>query len=392
MTARRRHVVLVGGTSEPGGLHVHTADLACALAAAGLRATIACTSIDYFSPLLRGTPVALAMMPPPGDGARAALALRARLAALAPTDVVLCHGCFAQSGPLVLAAARSACRRLYTVEHRPVEGGASATPGRRLYGWWMSRLVLRAIAVSDEIQAQAVAAYGLGRGKVAVLPNWVDPSVRPAGPERRAAAKAALGLPPGPVIGFHGRLAPEKRVDCLIAGFARLPPERRAAACLAIVGDGWKRRELEALAGGLGLGSEVRFLGWRPDPGEAVSAFDVAVLPSLEEGFPLGLMEAMAAGALCLAHPMSSTEALLGDGRGLLRDLGAPQGLAEALAAALDLPPAARAALGAGASRWVLAHHSRDERLGRLLAALGVPPSDAPPGDARPRRLEFPAP
>lgn len=392
MSGRPRHVVLVGGTSEPGGLHVHTADLACALAAAGARATIACTSIDFFSPLLRGTPVGLAMMPPPGRGPRAALALRTRLAALAPTDIVLCHGSFGESDPLVLAAARSACRRLYTVEHRPAAGGAAATHGRRLHGWWMARLVRKAIAVSGEIQAQAVSGYGLSRRKVEVLPNWVDPAFRPADAAMRAAAKAALGLPATTVIGFHGRLAPEKRVDCLIAGFAALPPQRRAEACLAIVGDGWKRGELEALAAGLGLAAEVRFLGWRPDPVAAVSAFDIAVLPSLEEGFPLGLMEAMAAGALCLAHPMSSTEDLLAPDRGMLRDFRTPQGLSAALSAALELPPAARAALGQRASRWVLAHHSRDQRLGRVLAALGLRPVPAPAGEVRPRRLEFPRP
>jgi glycosyltransferase involved in cell wall biosynthesis len=382
-------VVLVGGTSEPGGLHVHTADLALALGATGARATIACTSTDFFTPLLQGSPVKVETIPRPGRGRRSALELRARLAAMAPTDIVLCHGCFAQSGPLVLAAARSTCRALYTVEHRPIEGDVSATLERRLYGWWMARLVHRAIAVSCEIQAQAVTLYGLPPDRVPVLPNWVDPSFSMASAERRRAAKAALGLPAGLIIGFHGRLAPEKRVDCLIAAFAEIPEDRRAGACLAIVGDGWKRGELEALAARLGVAPEIRFLGWRPDPVEAVSAFDISVLPSLAEGFPLALMEAMAVGALCLAHPMSSTGELLGQDRGMLRDFRTPQALADALSAAIAVTPAARAAAGERASRWVLSQHSRAMRLGQLLAALDID-ARGDPGDALPRRLEFP--
>src|SRR5262249_1446211 len=97
MTARARHMVLVGGTSQPGGLHPHTADLALAAAAAGVSATIACTSIDFFTPLLSGSGVRVETIPQPGRGIRAAMQARARLARLAPTDIVLCHGCFSQS-------------------------------------------------------------------------------------------------------------------------------------------------------------------------------------------------------------------------------------------------------------------------------------------------------
>jgi glycosyltransferase involved in cell wall biosynthesis len=254
----------------------------------------------------------------------------------------------------------------------------------------MSLLVRKAIAVSGEIQEQAVGVYGLNRDQIVVSPNWVDPSFHLASAERRRAAKAALGLPAGLTIGFHGRLAPEKRVDCLIGAFARLPKERRGGTCLAIVGDGWKRRELEALAAGLGIATEVRFLDWRPDPVEAISAFDISVLPSLKEGFPLALMEAMAVGALCLAHPMPSTEDLLGQDRGILCDIEPPERLSEALSAAMALPQTARVALGERASSWVLSRYSRAERLGQLLAALDIGPIEGMAGERRPRRLEFP--
>ena len=49
---QRRHIIFVGGTSEPGGLHIHTAEVAQACAALGHRVTIFCPSINYFDGLI----------------------------------------------------------------------------------------------------------------------------------------------------------------------------------------------------------------------------------------------------------------------------------------------------------------------------------------------------
>ena len=66
---RRQPYIIVGGTTEPGGLHVHTADLARALDAAGHPVCIISTCQDYFSQLLAGTRVKVMVIPLPERGA-----------------------------------------------------------------------------------------------------------------------------------------------------------------------------------------------------------------------------------------------------------------------------------------------------------------------------------
>src|SRR5439155_1596158 len=63
-----------------------------------------------------------------------------------------------------------------------------------------------------------------------------------------------------------------------------------------IVGDGHLRKQLEAEAKSLGLDSTVRFLGHRPDISEMIFGMDIVALTSRNEGTPLSLIEAMAAG------------------------------------------------------------------------------------------------
>jgi 1,2-diacylglycerol 3-alpha-glucosyltransferase len=101
-------------------------------------------------------------------------------------------------------------------------------------------------------------------------------------------------LPPGFTILYAGRLGPEKNLPYLLRAFAdllRSVPE----AMLWIAGRGPERESLERLCTQLGIGSQVRFLGFLDHPTLAsyYAACDVFVLPSLEEAQPLVAMEAM---------------------------------------------------------------------------------------------------
>src|SRR6185503_9951294 len=78
---------------------------------------------------------------------------------------------------------------------------------------------------------------------------------------------------------------------------------RQPAALFVIVGDGDRRVELEAMANGLGLREHVRFLGWRQDLATIYGATDVCVLTSRNEGTPVAVIEALAAGV-----PVVSTD------------------------------------------------------------------------------------
>ncbi len=381
--------VFVGGTSEPGGLHVHTADVALAVAAAGHPVAIVCPSVDHFSAMLGGTPVRVEVVPARGPREDASTYWSKHLAHHRGATAVLCEGKLGETPAADLLALRGATGRLLTIAHRDWDPPWPHPLPRWLYSLVCRRAVTRLLAVSAQIADSARKSLCFPAGRVSTCLNWVDPRFTPAAPEERARAKTRLGLPADAlVVGYHGRLAPEKRVDALIRAAHGLGGKEKPGIVFAIIGDGWKRLELEALSDALHV--PFRFLGWHPDAAAAVAAFDIAVLPSLAEGFPLGLMEAMACGAACLAHPMSSTVELLRPGEnGVLADLADEAAFAGALAALVRASSSERARLGAAAAETIRRGHSRARRLPDVLRALGVDCSDGAPPPPHPRRLVF---
>jgi glycosyltransferase involved in cell wall biosynthesis len=110
------------------------------------------------------------------------------------------------------------------------------------------------------------------------------------------------------VVGYVGRLTEIKNLPLLLETAALFKEQRLVK--FVIAGDGHLRPELESLAASLGLTDKVSFLGSRSDIAELYSAFDIVALTSRNEGTPLSLIEAMAAG-----KPVIST------GVGGVRDL-----------------------------------------------------------------------
>jgi glycosyltransferase involved in cell wall biosynthesis len=110
--------------------------------------------------------------------------------------------------------------------------------------------------------------------------------------------------------------------------------------------------ELSARARDHGLAGRVHLLGLRSDIAALLSAADVFVLPSLSEGLPLALLEAMFAGCPIVASDVGEVGAALAHGEaGMLVPPGDPAALAEALDALLGAPDRARAMGARAASR-----------------------------------------
>lgn len=375
-TPRGRHIIFVGGTSEPGGLHIHTAEVAQACAALGHRVTILCPSINYFEGLIHDPRVAVACIPPLADGRWHRRILRwFRVTPFHPRpDVVFCRGSFAETQIIDLATAAGLARRLFTIDHRPWEHAWPGPMSKRQYGRLSGLLLHRSICVSDEIETSAVGEFGFPARKIRTCLNWVHPEFAPATSQQRLDARAALAVAPSTLlIGYMGRLAPEKRVDLLLQAFAMLAGGLAPRIELAIIGDGWKRRPLNQLASELGIADRVRFLGWSTTPSTILGACDLFVLPSLVEGFPLALMEAMASGCPCLAHPMSSTTRLIESGKtGLLADMTSAEGLAAGLSQLIGQGPERLRQIGAVAAARIATEFSRQRRLPDILDALEV--------------------
>jgi L-malate glycosyltransferase len=134
------------------------------------------------------------------------------------------------------------------------------------------------------------------------------------------------------VFGYVGRLVPIKDLGTLVLAFARLL-DAMPCAYLLIAGDGPVRPEIEALITQRKLGGGVRLLGWREDLAPLYATIDVCVLSSRNEGTPVAIIEAMAAGRPVVATRVGGVpDVVEEEATGLL----APPGDVEALAAAMQ--------------------------------------------------------
>jgi glycosyltransferase involved in cell wall biosynthesis len=161
-------------------------------------------------------------------------------------------------------------------------------------------------------------------------------------PGDRAAARARLGFRPGVRhVLFVGALLPVKGLDVLLDACARLPG-RSAPWELHLVGEGALRDRLTRQAAGAGLADRVRSHGGKPhaDLPDWFRAADLFVLPSRSEGTPNVLLEAAACGTPFVATAVGGVPDIAPLGASRLVPAEDPGRLAEAIAAALESPPA----------------------------------------------------
>lgn len=186
------------------------------------------------------------------------------------------------------------------------------------------------IAVSDEVAEWLKRACGLQQCQV--IPNGIPIDSYRRRVASRMAWRTQHGLSDEDVVFVCvARLEKQKNHAMLLEGFARaLRLERRAH--LLLVGDGSCRTALELRARELRLQTKVRFLGQRADVPQILGAADVFVLASHNEGNPLSLMEAMAAGLPVVATAVGGVPELIVDQKsGLLVKPGDCEGLASAM-------------------------------------------------------------
>ncbi len=150
-------------------------------------------------------------------------------------------------------------------------------------------------------------------------------------PPMRAGAREALELEDEDVLlVFVGRIVPIKRLDLLLRALARAR-EADPRLQLMIVGDGEERPQLERQAAELGIAGQVHFLGYRRELRPVFAAADLAVLSSDNEGTPVSLIEAAAAGLPAVATDVGGVREVVGEDTGIL----VPPDDAAALAAAI---------------------------------------------------------
>ncbi|MEM1033125.1 MAG: glycosyltransferase family 4 protein [Myxococcota bacterium] len=240
---------------------------------------------------------------------------------------------------------------------------------RGLFRAEMSRLMLaveRASVVTAVTREMARRVGRLARREVQFVPNAVDTQafVRRT-PDNTL--RVSLGLGDGPVIGFSGELREKKGLRFLLPAFAALRRDMPLSLCL-IGGvrpdaeeafDAFTRAEPDAAAA-------IRTLRYASEPdvlGQRLALCDVMVFPSLYEGMPNAVLEAMAAECAILATDVGGHGELIEHGvSGALLSLRDLDRLPEAIREALDLPVATRRAWGRAArARVQEGHRPEDE-------------------------------
>jgi glycosyltransferase involved in cell wall biosynthesis len=186
--------------------------------------------------------------------------------------------------------------------------------------------------------------------------------------DQRGSLRQELGLDAHvPLVGIVGRLARIKNHQTFLEAAAAIAAARPEARVL-VVGDGDLRPEIEAGAHRLNLMPRMIFTGWRYDLPRVYSDLDVLAMSSDNEGTPIALIEAMAAGCPVVATNAGGVPDLIDHGTtGLLVPVRDPHGLAEAVLRLLRDEPLARE-LAASARRHVRVRFSAS----RFVADMDV--------------------
>jgi glycosyltransferase involved in cell wall biosynthesis len=249
----------------------------------------------------------------------------------------MAHTCYRQAG---LAAWLAGAARICHLGFPPGRGELE----------WVLRLIKPDVVVGcHEGQALEVApavrraSPGI---RVVAITNGVDTDVYSPPPGGTPDPRSPFRFGAKRVVLIVGHLSEVKGYPTFLEAAARIVPASEDVAFVSLGGEttspGYKafleRRALE-----LGIQAHVHFLGWREDVPDVIRAADVMVLPSLDEGLPIAILEAMACGRPVVATPVGGVPEAVVDGQtGYLVPPKDPAALAEAVLRLLDDPILAR--------------------------------------------------
>jgi len=196
-----------------------------------------------------------------------------------------------------LAAFMSGVKTIVHTDH------ARNFPDKKRYmfaEWLMSHFAYKVVGVSEHTSQNLVRYEKISPKKIVTIMNGIDGSKYNIKIDKNQ-KKKELGITnSGPIIGLGVRLTEQKGITYLLKAMPEIVKKFPDVA-LIIAGDGPLEDELTNEANDLGLGKNVIFVGPRLDMPELLKLFDLYVLPSLWEGLPMVLLEAMAAGCPIVA-------------------------------------------------------------------------------------------
>ncbi len=293
-----------------------------------------------------------------------AVALLARLIRTEHVDIV--HGHNPIGGVYGALAARLAgVSVVFRTEH------SVHYPGRysRFYPLLeplVTALTRRVVCVCQAVLESHVRRFPRAARRFVVVINGISPG--PPTDSREAVLRKLRLSPEARVVLTVGSLTPQKAQNVLLEAFVEVAHQHPQAQLL-LVGEGPLRANLEARLGALGLAGRARLLGARGDVADLLTVADLFVLPSLREGLPITVIEAMRSGRAVIATDVGGNgEAVENGVTGFLVPPGHPAALATAMGKLLDDPERAAAMGTAGRTRW--AERFTAERMMREMKGL----------------------
>lgn len=228
----------------------------------------------------------------------------------------------------------------------------------RLYHLF-DRLVVRRfgkIAAVSEAVARSLRRSGVPSAKIVTIDNGIDLSPFA---QARPILQEEISERPDALIGLVGRLTPQKGCEYFLRAAQRVLIDF-PRTLFVLVGEGPDRRKLEELVRDLNIAERVIFAGHREDMPGVYASLDILVLPSINEGLPMTLIEAMAAARPVIATPVGAIPKLIiPEQTGLLVNPRDPVGLAAALGRLISNPDL-RHRLGRDGQAWVMRRFSAE--------------------------------
>ena len=268
-------------------------------------------------------------------------------------------------------------RRIAT-HHGYIEGSSKRLS--RAHSWLVnSGLATHMVAVSERVRRMAVEVEGVRVERTSVILNGIELAARaPLAADKVTQLRQSLDVPEtAQLVLAVGRLMEQKGHMYLLDAIPGIL-DHHPDAVFAIAGEGPLRSALERKAQDLGISKVMRFLGLRPDIPDLLQAADLFVMPSLWEGLPIALLEAMGASLPVVVSEVEGVDEVIDHERNGL--LVAPKDVAGLTAAVESLlnDPQLRRRLGT-AARETLAVEYTVERMCKQYEALFL---DAYAGDS----------
>lgn len=232
---------------------------------------------------------------------------------------------------------------------------------------FLGKRTSRMINVSDSEREEALGYRIIPVERISVVENGIDPDFfeQAKAPELKDRVFQNPDL--SPRLGTVGLLNAAKGHDVLLEAFARLR-ERFPSAGLVMVGEGALRASLERRIDRLGLADRVVLAGYRNDVPRVLKELDLFVFPSLWEGMPYVVLEAMASGLPVVATDVNGSRDLVVPGEtGTIVPPSDVDALDDACADILDDPRKAKT-MANNARERVRAHYTLDVMLDKIEA------------------------